>query len=157
MEVIKISKIVISKTGRFCAYKSLIYLNLYKGKWVLARKFILNVSFSSQNISSFMSLKTLQIHCYYQISQEQNSSTVTFRAMIWNGIAGYGWRKMVTLGEVISLATPRGAIMVKVSLLRVFRLLEKAIAAIVYLKMLSDIEAHNKLQPQSLLISHFYT
>ena len=64
---------------------------------------------------------------------------------------------MVTLGEVISLATPRGAIMVKVSLLRVFRLLEKAIAAIVYLKMLSDIEAHNKLQPQSLLISHFYT
>ena len=47
--------------------------------------------------------------------------------------------------------------MVKVSLLRVFRLLEKAIAAIVYLKVLSDIEAHNKLQPQSLLISHFYT
>ena len=64
---------------------------------------------------------------------------------------------MVTLGEVISLATPRGAIMVKVSLLRVFRLLEKAIPAIVYLKVLSDIEAHNKLQPQSLLISHFYT
>ena len=64
---------------------------------------------------------------------------------------------MVTLGEVISLATPRGAIMVKVSLLRVFRLLEKAIVAIVYLQVLSDIEAHNKLQPQSLLISHFYT
>ena len=34
------------------------------------------VSFSSQNISNFMGSKTLQIHCYYRISQEQSSSTV---------------------------------------------------------------------------------
>ena len=37
----KFPKIVISKTARLCACKSLIYLNLYKGKWVLARSLIL--------------------------------------------------------------------------------------------------------------------
>ena len=36
------------------------------------------VSFSFQNDSNFMGLKILQIHCYYQISQGQSSSTVTF-------------------------------------------------------------------------------
>ena len=30
-------------------------------------------SFFSQNISSFLGSKTLQIHCYYQLSQEQSS------------------------------------------------------------------------------------
>ena len=32
---------------------------------------------------------------------------------------------------------------------KVFRLLENALAAIAHLKMLSDIDAHNKPQPQS--------
>ena len=45
---------------------------------------------------------------------------------------------MVTLGEVLSLATPRGAIMGKVWLLWVFRSLENAFAIIAYLKMLSN-------------------
>ena len=49
---------------------------------------------------------------------------------------------MVTLGEVLSLATPRG-------LIWVFRSLENVFAAIVPLKMLSDIDAHNKPQTQS--------
>ena len=40
------------------------------------------VSFSSQNISSFMGSETLQIHCYYRISQEKSSLTVTFQALI---------------------------------------------------------------------------
>ena len=40
------------------------------------------VSFSSQNNSNFMGLKILQIHCYYRISQEQSSSTVTFQALV---------------------------------------------------------------------------
>ena len=44
---------------------------------------------------------------------------------------------MVTLGEVLSLATPRGAIMGKVCLLWVFRSLENAFAAVVHVKMLS--------------------
>ena len=37
----KIPKIVISKTAWLCACRGLIYLNIDKGKWVLARKFIL--------------------------------------------------------------------------------------------------------------------
>ena len=37
----KIPKIVISKTAKLWACKGLIYLNLYKGRWALARKFIL--------------------------------------------------------------------------------------------------------------------
>ena len=40
------------------------------------------VSFSSQNMSIFMGLKTLQTHCYYGISEEQSTSTVTFQALI---------------------------------------------------------------------------
>ena len=40
------------------------------------------VSLSSQNNSNFMGLKTLQIHCYYRIYQEQNSLTVTFQTLI---------------------------------------------------------------------------
>ena len=44
---------------------------------------------------------------------------------------------MVTLAEVLSSATPRGAIMGKVCLLWVFRSLENAFAAIVHVKMLS--------------------
>ena len=51
------------------------------------------VSFSSQNISSFLGSKTLQIHCYCQISQEQSSSTVTFQAQIWNEILRYQWKE----------------------------------------------------------------
>ena len=39
----KFSKIVISETVRLCAFKSLIYFNLYKSKskWVLSRRFLL--------------------------------------------------------------------------------------------------------------------
>ena len=40
-----------------------------------------------------MGSKTLQIYCYYQISQEQSSSTVTFQALIWNEIVEYRWRE----------------------------------------------------------------
>ena len=40
------------------------------------------VSFSPTNISSFMGFETLQIHCYYRISQEQSISTGTFQTMI---------------------------------------------------------------------------
>ena len=51
------------------------------------------VSFSSQNNSNFMGLKIFQIHCYYRISQEQSSSTVTFQALIWNEILRYQWKE----------------------------------------------------------------
>ena len=51
---------------------------------------------------------------------------------------------MVTLGEVLSLATLRGAIMGKIWRLWVFRLLENAFAVIVHLKMLSDTDAYTK-------------
>ena len=37
----KCPKIVISETSRLCACKSLIYLNLYKSKRVLASRFLL--------------------------------------------------------------------------------------------------------------------
>ena len=56
---------------------------------------------------------------------------------------------MVTLGEVLSLATPWGAIMGKIWLLYVFRLLEHAFATMADLKMLSDTDRHTKPQPQS--------
>ena len=70
---------------------NIIYLNLYKSKWVLARRFILTY-FSSQNISNFIGSKrdllychgskTMQIHCYYRISQEESTSMVTFQTII---------------------------------------------------------------------------
>ena len=56
---------------------------------------------------------------------------------------------MVTLSEVLSLATPRGAIMGKVWLLWVYRSLENAFAAIAHLKMLSDNDVDKKPQPQN--------
>ena len=56
---------------------------------------------------------------------------------------------MVTLGEVLSLATLGGAIMGKIWRLWVSRLLENAFAAIVHLQILSDTDAYTKLQPQS--------
>ena len=56
---------------------------------------------------------------------------------------------MVMLGEVLCLATPRGAIMEKPWLLWVFRLLENAFAAIVYLNMLTDPNANIKPHTQS--------
>ena len=56
---------------------------------------------------------------------------------------------MVTLSEVLSLATPRGAIMGKVWLLWVYRSLENAFAAIAHLKILSDIDVDKKPQPQN--------
>ena len=40
------------------------------------------VSFYSQKISSLMGSKALKTHCYYRISQEQSSSTVTFQPLI---------------------------------------------------------------------------
>ena len=57
---------------------------------------------------------------------------------------------MATLGEVLSLATHRGAIMGKIWLLLVFRLLENAFATIADFKMLSDIDGHSKPQPLSI-------
>ena len=56
---------------------------------------------------------------------------------------------MVTLGEVLSLATLRGAIMGRIWRLWVFRLLENALSAIVHFKMLCDTDAYTKPQPQS--------
>ena len=65
---------------------------------------------------------------------------------------------MVTLDEVLGLATPRGAIMGKIWLLWVFRLLENAFATIADLKMLSDTDGHKKSKPQIhvLLCRHLY-
>ena len=57
---------------------------------------------------------------------------------------------MVTLGEMLSLATLRSAIMGKIWRLWVFGLLENAFVAIVHhLKMLSDTDAYTKPQLQS--------
>ena len=56
---------------------------------------------------------------------------------------------MVTLVEVLILATPRGAIMRKIWLLWVFRLLENAFAAIADLMVLRDTDRHTKAKPQS--------
>ena len=56
---------------------------------------------------------------------------------------------MVTLGEVLSLATLGGSIMGKIWRLWVFRLLENAFAATVHLTMLSDPDSYTKPQPQS--------
>ena len=56
---------------------------------------------------------------------------------------------MVTLGEVLTLATPRGAIMGKIWLLWVFRSLENAFPTIADLKMLSDTDGDTKPRPQS--------
>ena len=51
---------------------------------------------------------------------------------------------MVTSGEVLSLATLRGAIMGKIRLLWVFRSLEYAFAIIPDLKMLTDTDRYTK-------------
>ena len=59
-------------------------------------------------------------------------------------------QKKVPLGEVLSLATARGAIMEKIGFLWVSRLLENAFATFVDLNMLSDIEVSTKRQPQSI-------
>ena len=56
---------------------------------------------------------------------------------------------MVPLGEVLSLATTRGAIMEKVGFLSVSRSLGNTFATIVDLNMLSDIDVSSKPQPQS--------
>ena len=56
---------------------------------------------------------------------------------------------MVTLGEVLSLATPRGDIMGKILLSWVSRSLENEFATNVDLKMLSDIDVRTKPQPRS--------
>ena len=56
---------------------------------------------------------------------------------------------MVILGEMLSLATPPGAIISKISFLMVFRSLENAFGAIADLKMLSDTDGHTNPQPQS--------
>ena len=61
---------------------------------------------------------------------------------------------MVTLGEVLRLATPLGAIMIgvimgKFGVAWVSRLLENTFAAIVQLMTMSDTDTHSKAQPQS--------
>ena len=55
---------------------------------------------------------------------------------------------MVTLGEVLSLATLRGAIIGEIWRLWVLRLPENAFAAIVHFKMLRDTDAYTKPQLQ---------
>ena len=57
---------------------------------------------------------------------------------------------MLTLGKMLSLATPQGAIMGNDWLLWIFRSLENGFSPTVHLKMLSDIGVHNTPQPQSL-------
>ena len=59
---------------------------------------------------------------------------------------------MVTLGEMLSLATPRSAIMGKMRLLWVFISLENAFATIAGLKMLSGTDGHTKPQMSLYLI-----
>ena len=56
---------------------------------------------------------------------------------------------MVTLGEVLTVTIPRGAIVGKNWLLCVSRALENTFATIVNLKMLSDTGTHKKPQPQN--------
>ena len=77
----------ILKFARLCTCKSLIHLNLYASKYVLARRLILTY------ISPLKIFQVLwvPIHFYYQISHEQSSSKVTFQVLIWNEIARYLW------------------------------------------------------------------
>ena len=56
---------------------------------------------------------------------------------------------MATLGEVLSLATPRRVTMEKFWVLWVSRSLENAFTTNVDLNMVSDTDAYTKLQPQS--------
>ena len=56
---------------------------------------------------------------------------------------------MVTLGEMLSFASPQGAIMGKIWLLWVSRSLKIVFATIVDLKMLSDIDVHDEPKSQS--------
>ena len=102
-------------------------------------------SFSSQNISSFMVSKTLQIHCYYRISQEQSNSKVTFQVLIWNEIVRYQWRENSHFSWSAHFSNSKG----KIWLLWVFRLLENAFTTIVDLKMLSHTDGHRKPLPKS--------
>ena len=145
----------ILKFPRLCACKSLIYLNLYKrtflikvnGCWLedlYFRKFLLTKYFKFWVRRLYKSNQTLQI--YYRISQEQSSSTVTFQVLIWNEIVESKWSLKV---KVLSLTTPRGAIMGKIWLSWIFRLLENAFATNADLKMLSDTNGDTHPQPQS--------
>ena len=79
----------------------------------------------------------------------KSSSTSHFRHWSELRLPGNGRVEMVTLGKVLSLTTPRGAIMGKIWLLLVSRSLENEIATIMDLKMLSDIDVRTKPQPQS--------
>ena len=69
---------------------------------------------------------------------------------------GTGGEKMLILGELISLAIPRGAIMGKTLLLWVSRLLENAFATFVDIKKLSDTDAHTNLKVHVLLCKYLY-
>ena len=56
---------------------------------------------------------------------------------------------MATLGEVLSLATPRGVTMEKFWVLWVSRSLENEFTINVDLNMVSDTDAYTKFQPHS--------
>ena len=56
---------------------------------------------------------------------------------------------MITLGELLSLATLRSAIMGKIWRLWVFRSLENAFAAIMHLKIMNDTDTYTKPHPQN--------
>ena len=63
---------------------------------------------------------------------------------------------MITLGEVLSLATPRRVIIGKIWLLCVFRSLESAFATIADLKLLSNTDGYVKPQPQIHVLLYKY-
>ena len=96
-----------------------------------------------------MGSKTLQIHHYYRISEEQSISTVSFQTLIWNEIVGYRWRKngQFRLSAKISnfLRCYHGEILTFMDL----QVAKNAFVAIFHIKMLREIDAYNKPQPQS--------
>ena len=65
---------------------------------------------------------------------------------------------MLTLGKMLSLATPQGAIMGNDWLLWIFRSLENGFSPTVHLKMLSDIGVitHPNLKVYALLCKYLY-
>ena len=106
------------------------------------------VSFSSQNIflwvwRFYKSIATIELLKNKVVQRSP------FRHWSEMKEQGTGGGEMVTSGEVVSLATPRGATCVKCWLLWVSRSLENAFATIGDLKMVSDTDAHTKPQLQS--------
>ena len=107
------------------------------------------VSFSSQNNSNFMGVKILQIITTIKFLKNKLVQRSPFRHRSEMKGLGTGGEKMVTSGEVLSLATPQGATLWKFWFLWVSRWLENAFTTIVDFKMVSDTDAHTKSLLQS--------